>query len=150
MDVRYDKAFSHAVFDVMSQFGLESIKILDNQPRKGRNLSDVNVRFSITGDVHGNVVYSMGETLAKKIASLMMGMGVEDFDNLAKSAVCELGNMLAANGCTGLASQGIVSDISTPQLLTIKEISPLDDGSFDFIELKAVDLPFSISLSLTA
>lgn len=150
MEAKYDEAFSHAVFDVMSQFGLESIKILDNQHRKDGNSPDVNVKFSITGDVHGNVVYSMGETLAKKIASLMMGMGVEDFDDLAKSAVCELGNMLAANGCTGLASQGITSDISTPQFLNGEENSPFNDSNCDFVELEADELPFFISLSLTA
>lgn len=148
MDAKYDDAFSHAVFDVMSQFGIESIKILDNQPRKNTNPPDVNIRFSITGDIHGHVVYSMGETLAKKIASLMMGMGIEDFDDLAKSAVCELGNMLAANGCTGLASQGIVSDISTPQFLGGDESSPFDNNC-DFVELEADELPFIISLSLT-
>lgn len=148
MGVKYDEAFSHAVFDVMSQFGLQDIKILDD--KNFENSPDVNIKFSITGDVHGNVVYSMGETLAKKIASLMMGMGVEDFDDLAKSAVCELGNMLAANGCTGLASQGIVSDISTPQLLTGTENSPVNNESGNLVELEADKLPFFISLSLTA
>lgn len=145
----FTQTFSNAFRDVMSQFGMNDVKIVDNKHVIDLNKApDVNIEIKLTGDVHGDVVYSMNVKLAKAIASAMMGMGVEDFDDIAKSAVCELSNMLAANSCTLLASNGFTSDISTPQILSVNDINGLIN--FNCVELKTDELPFFIFLSLTA
>ena len=46
----------------------------------------------------------------------MMGMPVENFDEMAQSAVSEMSNMLTANAATNLAAMGLEVDISTPSL----------------------------------
>jgi chemotaxis protein CheX len=64
------------------------------------------------------VVYTIDLEVAKNIAStMMMGMPVDEFDDMAKSALSELTNMLTANAVTILANNGISIEISTPTLL---------------------------------
>ena len=48
----------------------------------------------------------------------MMGMPVDTFDEMAKSAISELSNMITGNASTSLASQGLEIDISPPTLIT--------------------------------
>jgi len=70
-----------------------------------------------TKQIRGNVVYNMTEDTAKFIAStMMMGMPVENFDEMAQSAISELSNMLTANTATHIAGLGLEVDISTPSL----------------------------------
>ena len=83
------------------------------------NLKDsgVSVIVGFTKQIRGNVVYNMTEDTAKFIAStMMMGMPVENFDEMAQSAISELSNMLTANTATHIAGLGLEVDISTPSL----------------------------------
>ena len=60
----------------------------------------------------------MSEDTAKAIASkMMMGMPVDEFNELAQSAISELINMLTANTATNFSENGIIIDISTPTLM---------------------------------
>lgn len=112
-------AFSDAVVNVLSQFGLEDIERGD-VIECGKNLeaSGVICIVGIIGDLAGNVIFSMSEDGAKGIASNMMGgMEITEFDELTQSAISELSNMLAANASTGLSELGFTTDISTPTLM---------------------------------
>jgi chemotaxis protein CheX len=76
------------------------------------------VVLGVVGDVRGNVVYTFGIEAAKAIAStMMMGEPVAHLDDIAKSALSELTNMLTAHAATELSKTGIVIGISTPTLL---------------------------------
>jgi chemotaxis protein CheX len=77
----------------------------------------VAVIVGFTKEIRGNVVYNMSEDTAKFIAStMMMGMPVESFDEMAQSAISEMSNMLTANAATNLTALGLEVDISTPSL----------------------------------
>src|SRR3990172_4858733 len=60
---------------------------------------EVSVLIGITGEIHGQVIYGMSAKTAKKVASSMIGHSVPLMDELAQSAISELGNMI-----TGLAT----------------------------------------------
>ena len=47
---------------------------------------------------------------------MMMGMPIENFDDMAQSAISEMSNMLTATAATNLAGMGLEVDISTPSL----------------------------------
>ena len=60
---------------------------------------------------------------AKKIAStMMMGMPVDELDEMAKSALSELSNMLTANASINFSNDGINVDISVPTMMFGEEI----------------------------
>ncbi|KDR94487.1 chemotaxis protein CheX [Peptoclostridium litorale DSM 5388] len=85
---------------------------------------NVVVMIGITGQLKGNAMISMNEEVAKSVASkMMMGMPVEVLDDMAKSALSELGNMIMGTGATKLEGAGIKIDITPPSLMTGNNLS---------------------------
>jgi len=75
------------------------------------------ITIEFFGSVSGYGIYNMHEPLARFIVSKMMfGMPVEALDEMAKSAVSELGNMISGNVATIIASKGDTVDIKPPIL----------------------------------
>jgi len=113
------KPFTAAVTDILPQLGFQSVT------EKGITIkckkiiaSGVVVTLGIVGDKKGNVVYTIDKEGAKNIASIMMmGMPVEELDDMAKSALSELSNMLTANAGINFSNDGITVDISVPTLM---------------------------------
>lgn len=124
VDVRLINPFIGAVTGIMPQIGFSNIT------RKGISLkekkfmvSGVVLTLGIVGDKKGNVVYSIDMDGAKKIAStMMMGMPVEELDDMSKSALSELSNMLTANASINFSNDGINVDISVPTMMYGEEI----------------------------
>ncbi len=84
---------------------------------------EVAVVLGIVGQVRGQVVYAMSLDTGKKLASQMMGgFDVPELDDMAKSAISELGNMITGNASTLLEQRGIHCDISPPTLITGKNV----------------------------
>lgn len=76
------------------------------------------ILVGITGEIRGQAVISMSEEMAKKVASsMMMGMPVDEIDEMAKSALSELGNMIMGNTATLLFNAGVNIDITPPTLM---------------------------------
>nr|WP_273702355.1 chemotaxis protein CheX [Tepidanaerobacter syntrophicus] len=93
---------------------------------KGKNLrtDGILIIVGLVGDLKGNVVYSMSMDDAKKIASkMMMGMPVDEFGEMAQSALSELANMLTANASTEFSKENVSMSISTPTLMYGKDIT---------------------------
>ena len=66
----------------------------------------------------------MKEDTAKNVASkMMMGMPVAELDDMAKSAIAELGNMVAGNAASNFSSTGLAIDITPPSMYTGKDMS---------------------------
>lgn len=125
MDVKLINPFLSAVMGIMPQVGFASVE------RKGISLHKETIQadgvvmtLGIIGDRKGNVVYNLDMDGAKKVAStMMMGMPVEELDDMAKSALSELSNMITANSSINFSNVGIVLDISVPTFLYGKQIS---------------------------
>ncbi|GAQ24979.1 MULTISPECIES: chemotaxis protein CheX [Tepidanaerobacter] len=125
MDVKYAAPFLAAFQNVLPQIGFQII----NQGEviiKGKNLrtDGILIIVGLVGDLKGNVVYSMSMDDAKKIASkMMMGMPVDEFGEMAQSALSELANMLTANASTEFSKENVSMSISTPTLMYGKDIT---------------------------
>lgn len=77
----------------------------------------LNIVCGITGDIQGQVIYGMSMTTADKVASSMIGQTIVQFDQLAASAIAELGNMVSGNAMTLLAAHGFKCDITPPTIV---------------------------------
>lgn len=77
----------------------------------------INIVCGITGPVEGLVIYGMTIVTADRIASKMIGAPVVTFDNLAASAIAELGNMVSGNAASLLAASGYAVDITPPTII---------------------------------
>lgn len=86
--------------------------------------SSVLIVVGVTGEIQGQAVISMSSELAMGIASkMMMGMPVNELDEMSKSALSELGNMIMGNAATLLYNNEIQVDITPPSLMVGEGIS---------------------------
>lgn len=130
--------FLKSFVNTMSQFGLTNIK-KGAVKKKLRLESDyqVNVVVGIVGDVKGNVTYNFSIETAKNIATtMMMGMEVTELDEMAKSAISEMANMITGGASAVYESMKKETDISPPTLIigeNIKAwISQVETVSIEF------------------
>lgn len=150
MDVAHVNPFIDSFMSVMPQLGFADVR-KGALSVKGQDLScsGIIILVGIVGTLKGNVVYRIDEEHAKKIAStMMMGMAVEQLDDMARSALSELSNMLTATAATGFTNQGVTIDISTPTLLSGDNISiKMSSKQVLSIELLAGDVPVEVLIS---
>lgn len=90
---------------------------------------DVIIIVGITGEIRGQAVITMDSDFARRMAStMMMGMPVDELDELSKSALSELGNMIMGNTATLLFNNGVNVDITPPSLMVGEKLS-ISSGS---------------------
>ena len=103
----------------------------------------------VTGNLTGIVMYGMSLVTADKIASIMIGQPVRTFDQLAASAVAELGNMISGNAMSNLADAGYVCDISPPSIVrgVNVKITPVADATIVIpVLFEGGEIEISVSL----
>jgi chemotaxis protein CheX len=76
------------------------------------------IRIGMTGQFEGDVIFGLHNEVALKIVSAMMGgFPVSEMDEMGKSAISELGNMISGNASTLLYNQGMTIDITPPEIV---------------------------------
>jgi chemotaxis protein CheX len=118
MNVQYINPFVAGAFSVLEM-------VLGNKPTKGElrmqpntfTSQQCNVVCGVTGHVQGHVIYGMSLTTADRIASTMLGEPIKVFDQLAASAIGELGNMISGNAMQMLSETGWICDITPPTII---------------------------------
>ena len=76
------------------------------------------IMLGVTGEMTGQVCIVFDMEAAKDVASrMMMGMPVAEIDDMAKSALSELGNMIMGNAATLLSNNNLRIDITPPTLV---------------------------------
>lgn len=75
------------------------------------------IKIGLTGQLQGNVMVDMPRMLACEIASKMCMMPITELNEISKSALSELGNMIFGNAATLFSTKGIAMDITPPSLL---------------------------------
>lgn len=119
MNVEYINPFIQGTQSVLKNVCNEETTLgkiyLKTSPYTGETISII---IGVTGDIKGQVIFSLNVNSACSIASkMMMGMPVPEMDELAKSAISELTNMILGNTATLFYNGGINIDITPPSLL---------------------------------
>lgn len=119
MNIEYINPFIEASQTVLKQIANIDAKLgkvyLRTSPYSSE---DVIILVGLTGTIRGQAIFSMNRKLAMKIASAMMfGMPVTEFDEISKSAISEMTNMILGNTATLLYNRGISIEITPPSLL---------------------------------
>lgn len=110
------EAFADAAVQVLQEMLGTSV---ETGQRGGPALhtGDVTVLVGLTGSVSGVCLISMAEQTACAVAGAMMGESVSALDEIGRSAVSELGNMIAGAATIRLEERGIASDITPPSFV---------------------------------
>jgi chemotaxis protein CheX len=154
MNVEYINPFIVASTKIISETTgitprLGKVYVKDT-PYKG---GSVLVLIGLTGKISGCAVITFSREVACKIASaMMMGVPVPELDEMAKSAIGELCNMILGNTATLFSQKGVDIDITPPTIMTGENIqlSPhksvivcvpliLEDGKVLEIDISYID-----------
>ncbi len=119
MNIEYINPFIEASQTVLKQVANVDARLgkvfLKSAPYRGESILII---VGITGKIRGQAVFTMTKSVAFKIASAMMfGMPVEELNEISKSALSELTNMILGNTATILYNKGIGIEITPPSLL---------------------------------
>jgi len=119
MNVEYINPFIEASQTVLKQIAGVEAKLgkvyLKNSPYKS---DDVMVIVGLTGKIRGQAIFTMSKQVAMRIASNMMGgMPIAELDEMSKSAIAEMTNMILGNTATILYNRGVGVEITPPSLL---------------------------------
>lgn len=151
MKAEYINSFLSAFENVTTQVLNEKIsrgKIYSKD--KSKDIDGVLISIGVTGDLKGYVMLGMNEDTALNIASKMMcGMKIINFDEIARSAVSELGNMIAGNSAITLFELGKKVDITPPELYTSKDIFEIIDESTVCVPMQIKEDKIEINICLT-
>lgn len=116
MNVNYINPFLEAAIAIVRDACQVELKVGKPYAKMVELTEDtVVILIGVTGEMRGQVVLSIEEKKACEIASrMMMGMPVTALDDMAISAISELGNMIMGNAATILSTKGIGIDITPP------------------------------------
>lgn len=93
------------------------------------------IQIGMSGQVSGDIVFGLHEEVALKMVSAMMGgFSVTEIDEMGKSAISELGNMISGNASTLLYNQGVKVEITPPRVIQAAEEA-------GFLPKKALTIP---------
>lgn len=154
MDAGQVIPFIDAIVAVMPQLGFQDIKRGQLSVSDDNKIASLGVMavVGITHAIRGTIAYNMTEESAKKIASkMMMGMPVLTFDEMAESAISELGNMLAANAAILFEQKGTIIDISTPTLVVgDSHASTAGNIKQIIVEVIVDEIPIEVHISVAS
>ncbi|MBP1993370.1 chemotaxis protein CheX [Paenibacillus eucommiae] len=93
------------------------------------------IQIGMTGQMQGDIVFGLAEDVALRMVSAMMGgFVVTEMDEMGRSAISELGNMISGNASTMLFNQGVRVDITPPKIVQSATAA-------SFIPKKALSIP---------
>ncbi|NIK66845.1 MULTISPECIES: chemotaxis protein CheX [unclassified Paenibacillus] len=91
------------------KLGLRNIELVENH---------IWIQIGINGQMNGDIVFGLSEQVALKMVSAMMGgFTISELDEIGRSAISELGNMISGNASTMLYNQGVNVDITPPRII---------------------------------
>ncbi len=73
--------------------------------------------IGVTGNLRGVMMFGLSEETAMQVVSRMMGQEMDKWDELAESAIAEIGNVIAGSSATTLESRGHICTISPPTVI---------------------------------
>ncbi|SMG56750.1 chemotaxis protein CheX [Paenibacillus aquistagni] len=117
MEAKWIHPFLHSACTVIEQ-------VVQVRPERGEmemtvwsGDHDLLVKIELTGQLSLDIAFGLSEEVAVKMASAMMGgYPLESLDMMGESAISELSNMISGNASTLLYNEGIIVDITPPQL----------------------------------
>lgn len=123
MRVEFIDPFVRAGFSALEMF-------IQDQPTRGTlylreprfTTKQVTIMTGVLGDIEGSALLEMSHETAREIASAMIGSPVGEMDDMAWSAISELGNIVTGNAVRLLYEAGFKCDITPPSVLYGREI----------------------------
>ena len=129
MNVKFLNPFVDAAAEVLNAEAKVNIsKGTLTLQKSALTTDEVTVLINLIGQVQGVVLFGLSQNMGMGLVSKMMEQTFNNFDDLAKSGVAEVGNVISGRATVLLSEAGYQSTISPPTMITGKgvQISTLD------------------------
>lgn len=83
---------------------------------------EANVLLGFAGGLNGQLLLGMSEAMACRLAGTLLMTEMTAFDEVVRSGVAELGNMVAGACATALADSGVRLNITVPAVLSGRDL----------------------------
>jgi chemotaxis protein CheX len=120
MRIEYINPFVEASIDILQEV-LEDAEITKEDlylKETTQPILGVAVLVGLAGGVRGRVLFDMTEETAMALSGAMNGEDCNAFDELARSTICELANLISGRAITKLHGLGFTFHISPPTIFT--------------------------------
>jgi chemotaxis protein CheX len=147
VDVKVINAMLRSMVKVFNE--TINTKVEMGKPQISKELAkgyDLVTVVGFNGNLSGNLVYGFSSELGISIVSKMMGMPYDKLDELAMSAIGELGNMVSGNIAMNLEQIGKPIDITPPSVILGKEIQVNVEGVILKIPAKIENHGFEVNM----
>lgn len=104
--------------------------------------------IGFTGEVSGNLVYSFKDQTVFEVIKSMVGMELNEINEMVLNAVGELANMLSGNIATNLEKMGYKIEISPPSVINGKEITVKMEGVVIRLPAELNGHKFDVSIAI--
>lgn len=128
MNVEYINPFIEAALSVIEMSAnIKMERVGMSQKTSPLATHEVTVILGIAGDISGQVLYSFEASVALELAEKMiftmsgMGMKFNEMDDMAKSAISEIGNMISGSAVSKMPGKAI--DITPPLIIQGQGVS---------------------------
>jgi len=95
---------------------------------------ELTVLVGMVGAIEGQVSYSLSKNFACQFASAMLGDTITDYDDMAESAICELGNMVTGRAAVAFQQEGFDCDLCPPSII-LSEKFEIVSGQIDTVRI---------------
>ena len=117
--VQVSQNVTKSMIDTLQQIGVVVEKVV------GVPLEEavVHIQIDLKGDLKGYLILELTKGYACKLANIMLAgmMTVTEVDDMCKSVLGELFNMLSGGVCTCLSGNGLSLDITPPKVSVIEK-----------------------------
>lgn len=120
-----------SVKEVLANLCQCEVKVNDPEPKDlSKTTEEITILLRISGKIQGKVFYMMNKKFGLELASNMIGMPINEVDELGISALSEIGNIITGNAMTKLSEIGYYCEATTPQIIIgveqpVKSLDPL-------------------------
>jgi len=132
MLIDYINPFVEATFEIMSEILNSPVKRGQLQLKKlGEGMKGVAVIIGVTGTVSGRIIFDMTEETALRLSEKLNEETFPSFNDLARSTVSEIGNMVTARAVTKLSKENRSFNFSPPTLIVGANITIFESESVE-------------------
>ncbi|MCK4798175.1 MAG: chemotaxis protein CheX [Spirochaetes bacterium] len=136
MRVEYVNPFVEASISVMKEvLGIEVNRKEISLKSNAIPVLEITVIVGLVGQVEGRVLFDMSRKTALNITSKMNEEEINEFNELAKATITELGNMITGRAVTKLSDMGYRFDVTPPAIFSGSNMEVSD------VEMEALVVP---------
>lgn len=144
MRIEYINPFIEASFDILREVLGTEIKRNELYLKKlGESFKGVAVVIGVTGKVSGRIVFDMTEETALKIASKMNEEKFSEFNEMVRSTIGELANMITGRCVTRLEKENLSFSFTPPTIISGENLH-----IYEFSDMEALIIPIDTGLGI--